>query len=364
MVYSHIYKRIIDSIRKDIFSGVIPPGAALPSMRSMSQQWHCTTGTILHAYQELANQGLVISHVGQGTRVADPLPRQNLTPLRQAALINRAETFLLDIMTAGFEPDEVEQSLRMALDRWRISPEDADPIPSNVLRFVGSHDPAVAMISAGFAEICPGHSLQLSFVGSLGGLIALAEKKADLAGSHLWDDASDTYNEPYISKLLPGQSVVLLTLAQRRVGLIVQPGNPFGVRTLADIPRSGARFVNRQSGSGTRVWLDAQLQRAGISPKTIHGYHNEKLTHTAVARTISKGHSDIGLGVETAALATGLEFIQLTTERYDLVIPAENWDQPAIQALASWLRLPQAKITISALGGYDTAETGSVRWCS
>jgi putative molybdopterin biosynthesis protein len=306
----------------------------------------------------------VVSHVGQGTKVVDQLPEQNQTPMRRAALFNRTEAFLLESMTAGYTPDEVEQSLRVALDRWRTFSNEPEQATQGVLRFVGSHDPAMALIAAHSHEMGAGCSLQLSFTGSLGGLIALAEKKADLAGCHLWDENTDTYNEPFVRKLLPGKKVALLCLAHRHVGLILAPGNPLKISSLADLRQTGIRFANRQQGSGTRVWLDAQLQRAGIEPGDISGYQDEKMTHSEVARAISKGQADVGLGVETAALSFGLDFKLLATERYDLVIPADKWELESIQALKSWLETDQAKTAINNLGGYDTGASGVVRWVS
>jgi putative molybdopterin biosynthesis protein len=333
-------------------------------MRKMTDEWNCTTGTIMRAYQELARQGLVVSHVGRGTRVVDNLPKQDQTPLRKATLFNRTEAFLLEIIAAGYTPDEVEHSMRIALDHWRASSSKTDEAQPNVLCFVGSHDPSLSVISANLQKINPEITLQLSFTGSLGGLIALAEKKADLAGSHLWDEYTDTYNEPFIHKLLPGQKVALLTLAHRRVGLIVPAGNPLGIQSLSDITKKGIRFVNRQQGSGTRVWLDAQLNHIGIKPSKIEGYQDEKMTQFEVARAVSKGQADVGLGVETAALSYGLDFQLLTTERYDLVIPYEKWELETVKTLRKWLNTPQAKAEINSLGGYDTTQTGTVTWVS
>ena len=361
---SHLYQQIVESIRKDILAGVLKPGSRLPAIRKLTEQWQCNTGTVLRAYQELSRLGLVVSHVGQGTKVVDRLPEQNQTPMRRAALFNRTEAFLLDLMMSGYTPDEIEQSLRVALDRWRAYSNEPEQAIPGVLRFVGSHDPAMALIAARYHEVSAGFSLQLSFTGSLGGLIALAGKNADLAGCHLWDENTDTYNEPYVYKLLPGQKVALLTLAHRRVGLILASGNPLALRGLQDLVRPDIRFVNRQQGSGTRVWLDAQLRRADIDPRNIDGFQDEKMTHSEVARAVSMGQADIGLGVETAALSFGLDFELLTTERYDLVIPFENWEMISIQALKNWLDTPEAKAAITSLGGYDTTETGTVRWVS
>jgi molybdate-binding protein/DNA-binding transcriptional regulator YhcF (GntR family) len=358
----HLYQQIAEAIRDDILSGNLKPGSALPAMRKMTKRWNCTTGTIMHAYQELARQGLVTSHVGKGTRVVDNLPKQHQDPLRKASLFNRVEAFLLEVITAGYTPDEVEQSVRTALDHWRTFSVEPVASPPNILRFVGSHDPSLAVIAVQFHEADPEFSIQLSFTGSLGGLIALAEKSADLAGCHLWDENTDTYNESFVRKLLPGQKVALLTLAHRHVGLILPPGNPHGINHLSDLTKTEVRFVNRQQGSGTRVWLDAQLHRAGIDPSDINGYQDEKMTHYEVARAISRRLANVGLGVETAALSFGLNFKLLTTERYDLVIPAEKWELNSIQALKLLLETDQAKSTIANMGGYDTGQTGRVVW--
>jgi len=364
MDQAHLYQQIVDSIRNDILAGALQPGASLPSMRKMTEKWNCTTGTIMRAYHELAGQGLVVSHVGKGTKVVDSLPELNLTPLKRAVLYNRIEALLLELMTSGYTPDEVEHSLRVALDRWRtftVKPAEYSP---NVLRFVGSHDPAMTLIAAHYQEVTEGFTIQLSFTGSLGGLIALEEKNADLAGCHLWDETTDTYNEAFVRKLLPGQKIALLTLANRRMGLIVAPGNPCGISGLKDLARPGVRFVNRQPGSGTRVWLDAQLHRCGIDPAHITGYRDEKKTHSEVAGAISNGQADVGLGVETAALAFGLDFIFLTVERYDLAIPSEKWNTEPVQALKKWLNTARAKAAINDLGGYDTSRTGKMTWVS
>ncbi|MFQ5407515.1 MAG: substrate-binding domain-containing protein [Anaerolineales bacterium] len=357
-----LYQRIAEAIRQDILHGRFKLGDRLPSVREMTQQWGCTPGTVQHAYRELADQGLVSAHPGRGTHVAGGLSLERETPARRANLVHRAEAFLLEALAGGFAPVEVEQALRLALDRWRTLMVEPVKTPAGVLRFAGSHDPAIAWVAAHYPEIRPGYIIELTFTGSRGGLIALAEAKADLAGCHLWDEESDTYNAPFVQRFLPGQQVALLTLAHRLVGLIVSPGNPAALANLEDLARPGLRFVNRQHGSGTRVWLDAQLRRAAIDPERISGYAEEKPTHSEVARAVAESHADVGVGVAAAALSFGLDFVPLTTERYDLIIPAEKWELPPIQALVAWLSTTRAKSTIANLGGYDTAGTGTVNW--
>ena len=114
--------------------------------------------------------------------------------------------------------------------------------------------------------------------------------------------------------------------------------------------------------AGTRVWLDAQLKKLKIQASQINGYHLEKATHSEVAQVVAEGTADVGLGIEAVALSFDLDFVNLTTEAYDLIIPEEKWPMPAIQALVSWLQTPQAKAAISNLGGYDTLTTGNITW--
>ena len=359
-----LYLQIADAIRQELLEGKLRPGDALPPVREMAERWGCTPGTVQQAYKELARQGLAVSRSGQGTRVGTTLPATppDKTPLRRASLVHQAEAFLLEVLAAGHTPAEAESAFRAALDRWRSLSAETAVASVQTLRFAGSHDPAISLVASRFAEICPGCALEVSFTGSLGGLIALAEGKADLAGSHLWDEESDSYNAPFVQRLLPGRRIALLTLAHRRLGLIVPPGNPGGLTGLADLTRPGLRFVNRQRGAGTRVWLDAQLRRLGIPAASIAGYEREAATHEDVARAVAEGRADVGLGIEASALSYGLGFVFLATEPYDLVIPAEMWDTAPVQALATWLNTEDAHAVIAGLGGYETGDTGQMVW--
>ncbi len=359
-----LYVQIADAIRQELLDGKLRPGDALPPVREMAERWGCTPGTVQQAYKELARQGLAVSRTGQGTRVGSTLPATppDKTPLRRAALVHQAEAFLLEALGAGYTPAETEDAFRAALDHWRALMAPPPVILPDRLRFTGSHDPAVSLVAARFPQICAGCELEVAFTGSLGGLIALAEGKADLAGSHLWDEESDTYNAPFVRRLLPGRRIALLTLARRRLGLIVPLGNPAGLASLADLARPGLRFINRQRGTGTRVWLDAQLRRLGIAAASIAGYEREAATHEDVARAVIEGQADVGLGVETAALSYHLGFVRLTTEPYDLVIPAEAWAGEPVRALAAWLATEGAREAIAGLGGYEIAETGRLIW--
>jgi molybdate-binding protein/DNA-binding transcriptional regulator YhcF (GntR family) len=360
----HLYRQIADNFRQEIMSGKWKPGDRLPSVRHTAEIWNCTVGTAQRAFQELARQGLVVSRPGQGTRVVEKLPVRDDTPLRRAMLVHRAETFLLEVLTGGHTLDEVEGAVRQAMDRWRAVEQQPSIRSENVIRFEGSHDPALTFLAGEFPKAAPGFSLQLRFSGSLGGLIALAEGKAELAGCHLWDEESNTYNDPFVRRLLPNKRVALVTLAQRRLGLIVSSGNPGEVSNMADLAKPGLSFANRQAGSGSRVFLDANLRRHGIDTAEIRGYEVEMNTHSAVAQAVAEGRADAGIGLEAAALSFGLDFVPLAVECYDFVIPAQVMEWEPVGKLVDWLKTSAVREGIGELGGYDASKTGEVRWVS
>ncbi|MBE0696991.1 MAG: GntR family transcriptional regulator, partial [Anaerolineaceae bacterium] len=311
----YLYLQIAATIRSDITNGRYKPGDSLPSLRSFTETWNCTLGTVQRAFKQLAFEGLLTTHVGKGSKVLGPIPFQPAESLRKANLILQAETFLLDVLASGYDPVEVKDAFRIALDRWRVVSRSQDLANQKTLKFSGSHDLAVASMAAHFGEFAPGYQIHLNFTGSLSGLISLVEGKSDIVGTHLWNDVTESYNTPFIHSLFPGEKLALITLAHRRIGWLVKPGNPKQFQTSHDLTRQDIRFVNRIAGSGTRVYLDSLLKKNAIDSAAIEGYANQKTTHSEIAEAIAEDDADVGLGLEAAAKAYGLDFIFLNLER-------------------------------------------------
>lgn len=358
---SYLYQQIAESIRRRIISGDLQPGDQLPPIRTMVKNWNCTPGTVQRAYQELARQGLLSSHPGKGTFVLNALKLPQDAHIRTAALVHRAEAFLLEVFTSGYTIEEVQQAINLAIDHWQILESVSERGDQIEICFSGSHDLAVKWLSEHFSEINPGMALKTEFSGSLGGLLSLALGNADLAGSHLWDPDTDTYNETFIRKIFPGQSMVAINLAYRNLGFIVMPGNPLGITKIEHLTTPGVKFINRQSGSGTRVWLDLQLDKAGISETEIAGYENTRVTHSEIAQEIISGNADVGVGLQGISDAFGLEFVMLTQERYDLVTFASNMQKSPYVRIREALTNPNVRHSISDLGGYVCSDSGQIR---
>jgi len=223
-----------------------------------------------------------------------------------------------------------------------------------VVLFSGSHDPALETVAQGLES----RLLVLTqYVGSLNGLSDLRNGMCQIAGIHLVDDSGD-YNRPFVRHFFPERHVELITLAHRTQGLMVAPGNPLGIRRVGDLARGGTRFVNRNQGSGTRVWLDHELQNQGADPASIRGYDRQVATHTQAAEYVRSGRADAALGLQAAARQAGLGFVPLFEERYDVVlsVSAEKSLSPFLEDIQTATFRSRA----AALTGYDTAHSGEL----
>jgi putative molybdopterin biosynthesis protein len=224
---------------------------------------------------------------------------------------------------------------------------------------VGSHDVAIDLLAGALAD--RGLELVSANVGSIAGLVALRSGSTHLAGTHVLDAASGTYNTAAVRRYMPATRVALITFAQRSQGLIVAPGNPLGLRSLTDVAARRARYVNRQRDAGTRMLLDALLTRDGLTPAQIDGYDRLEFTHLAVAALVAEGSADCGLGILAAARALGCDFIPLASEPYELAVLAATLEDPRIATVIATMRDADLRAAIDALGGYDASYAGDVR---
>jgi len=282
-----------------------------------------------------------------GNIVATPLPRGagSITSITEADGIIRI-------------PNHIEG----IKDHESATAELLRPLPSvrRTIVAVGSHDNTLDILAD---QIKAKHShltLSSSHVGSMGGLMAVKRGVCHLAGSHLLDPEDGSYNLSYVKKFLAQLDVKLVNLVFRDQGLMVRRGNPKGIKGIEDLARTDISFINRQAGSGTRILLDYQLGRIGVSSDRINGYLHEEFTHMAVAVAVLSGTVDTGLGIYAAAAALDLDFIPVVTEQYDLVIPAIHFESENIKLLLEIINSAEFRERVAALGGYSTQKTCTI----
>jgi len=223
----------------------------------------------------------------------------------------------------------------------------------------GSDDPSLGILRDLYASRKTPVSLFIAISGSSAGLTAIRDGVADFAFAHLLDPETGDYNLPFIQKAIPS-SVVVVPLFHRELGLLLRPGNPLGLQTLADLTRTGVRVVNRQPGSGTRHYIDQEFSKLGIDPKAINGYGEFVATHLEVGLKILGQEADVGVATRAAARLLALDFNPLTQERFDLLIPKERFFSAGIKTLLEIVGSREFRRRVESLGGYDTSESGRI----
>ncbi len=234
---------------------------------------------------------------------------------------------------------------------------------AHVLTMYASHDDALVALRAHAATQADTGALHLDirFTGSVDAIRALNEGRCTLAGFHTVEESAvDSLTARTYKPLLQPGLHKIIGFAQRTQGLIVAPGNPLGLQSLADVARTGARFLNRPLGTGTRVLLDDLLTQAGLSAQAIRGYGLNEPSHTAIAQAVAAGAADVGMGIEMAARVRGLHFVPLVHERYHLACLKASLDQPATLALRTLLQTPEWQAQMATLPGYTPWHCGEV----
>jgi len=218
--------------------------------------------------------------------------------------------------------------------------------------FSGSHDLALEEI----AEHLSKHITLLSLpVGSLDGLVNLRQGLCQISGVHILDETGE-YNTPTVRHLFPDRNMELITLAHRTQGLILASGNPKRIKKVSDIARGNVKFINRNAGSGTRLWFDAELKKQRVDSIHINGYDSTVKTHSEAAMLISKGKADVSIGLQAAAYQHELDFIPLFEERYDLILPREN--ERTLSPLLDYLQTSAFRNGLNMLTGYNASHSG------
>ena len=231
----------------------------------------------------------------------------------------------------------------------------------NTIVFIGSHDNLLDVLANLLHKLPPVHRLSSAHVGSMGGIMAIKRKEAHFAGSHLMDEKTGEYNIPFIQRFLKEIPLVLLNLSYREQGIIIPRGNPANIKNFEDLARPGIKFVNRQKGSGTRLLTDMLINKFKISPTKIKGYDLEEYTHMNVASAVASKRGDAGMGIRSAAKALDLDFIPITEERYDLIIPKKYFDDEKTAKILTIIREnKEFQNTVRAMGGYSLRDSGKI----
>ena len=290
-----------------------------------------------------------------------------LTTSEAAEYVRLGERKLYELVTSGAIPCSKVTGKwlfpRHELDLWILS---------------GLAWPA-GMIAADLPPIIGGSQddlLEWALRESGSGLASLAEgtargvdrlKRGEVIAAaihfHSGDGAGDA-NIAAVRAMPELHDAVLVGLARREQGLLLPPGNPKQLHSLADVLSARATMAVRQPGAGAQMLLDVLLARAGAKAKDMHRLEPPCLTGPDLAAAIRAGSADCGIATRAAAKSAGLDFGSLLWEDFDLLMRQRSYFRPAVQALIGLIRDRRLKQRAAELSGYDLAPSGQIRFAA
>jgi len=255
---------------------------------------------------------------------------------------------------------------RHLVDRWleqhteNYPPaEKAPDTNKNLLIITGSNDLLLDHLLEVFARRHPLPLPLFSNLGSMGGIRALKENLCHICSCHLLESDGDEYNFGYVEEQF-GNDVVLVNFCKRLQVVVVPRGNPKGVKELADLTSGRLQIANRKKGTGTRLLLDQELERQGVSGDQVPGYETEFARHLDVALEVLAGKADAGLAIAAVADMLGLDQVPVRWERYDFIMRKDVFFSRSVQMLLALLRDEDFLCLSDKFSGYDLSLSGQV----
>lgn len=108
-----IWSQIEEGIRRLVGSGVLKPGAPVPSVRELASELRINPATVAKGYQRLADDGILTVRRGDGTYVADAPPVMSKS--ERSRILREAVTRYASLAaTLGVSEQEAAEALATA----------------------------------------------------------------------------------------------------------------------------------------------------------------------------------------------------------------------------------------------------------
>ncbi len=229
------------------------------------------------------------------------------------------------------------------------------------LSYMGSNDPIVEKI-LGIVRENLNIDIAVEWLGSGLGLACISLGEADIAGIHLIDRETGTYNIPYIEKMWLENTAVLVEGYLRDIGFVTRRSANYD-DIIEGLFKGELRLACRQRGTGTRTLLmnilEKESRKRGTSLRDvksrIRGLDTEYKTHLDVVRAVASGEADVGLAIRWAAEQYRLNYLHVTWEHFDFVIRTEVLNRRPVQEFLKVLRSDARRI-LDEFVGYKAKE--------
>lgn len=228
---------------------------------------------------------------------------------------------------------------------------DRSPLAQKTL-VVACCDPAAGLLSTLYAKTT-GFRLVAIPRSSQQALNLLSQGLVHAAGLHLSTDGEDRNAAAVKAKL--GESYTLLRVATWQEGVAIAAGQK--ITSIRSAVKSRLRWIGREAGSGARQCLDELLPNRTAIRRIAHD-------HRGVAEAIRSGWADAGVCLRLTCEESGLQFLSLREEYFELCFSRNSESDPRIQALIRVVRSEEYRRLLADLPGYGTAQSGEARGIS
>jgi molybdate-binding protein len=225
-----------------------------------------------------------------------------------------------------------------------------DPNEGWVQEVYGGRDPAATLFVAGCDPFLkwvwrrtphPDLELYIFPMGSQPAIEALSQREVHIAGTHLFDPVSRSYN---------GQ-VQHLPFATRRWQYTYWESGRMGAMGETE------GWALREVGSEARAAYERQFDpewRMHVHTRSV-----ELDSHWAIGRYLRNHPGFAGVGIRPVAEALGIPFTLWSQEPYEWVTRAEWADDPRVSAFEHWLQSPAVGSLLESLPGLTAWQPGT-----
>src|ERR1044071_1357021 len=118
-----IYIQIVNQVQAQIASGILNPGAQLPTVRALAEELRVNFNTVARAYRILDEARIISTQQGRGTYITEIPPPKVTEKLRKEALEALTQRYISEAMRLEFSKNEISEIVKDELKDWNETKE-------------------------------------------------------------------------------------------------------------------------------------------------------------------------------------------------------------------------------------------------
>lgn len=251
---------------------------------------------------------------------------------------------------------------RGLVDRWLTESSNGGTL-SDRLNIAGSDDPLLYRLVLAYTHEINAHGLvNYTPTGTRMGLKLLQARRIDACCMHWGPSEESSFRHPaLLQQHRQHRQWVLMHLFKREQGLMVHPDVMEQITDTQALFGQEWRWVQRQSGAGSQRFLMEVLGKAGSNVDNLNLTASAHSEHEAASLIVMQA-ADVAPGPRATATESGLAFISMGWESFDIAMTRGIWFRHLFQDLLKRLQSDQAQRLAVMLQGYDLSGCGQLVW--